>query len=105
MRPELPESHSEALLALAVVGSLPGVQVQRVASCREIWRLLLGRRRIWAKWAMQVRLMKNPLCSVIHVLAVLADADPLGVNQNVTFDEVGGLDDRESSDVHAVTRT
>ncbi|OJT10605.1 hypothetical protein TRAPUB_12904 [Trametes pubescens] len=25
--------------------------------------------------------------------AVLADADPLGVNQNVTFDEVGGLDD------------
>jgi len=24
----------------------------------------------------------------------LADADPLGVNQNVTFDEVGGLDDR-----------
>jgi len=25
----------------------------------------------------------------------LADADPLGVNQNVTFDEVGGLDDRE----------
>jgi ATPase family AAA domain-containing protein 2 len=27
-------------------------------------------------------------------LAALADADPLGVNQNVTFDEVGGLDDR-----------
>ena len=26
----------------------------------------------------------------------LADADPLGVNQNVTFDEVGGLDDRLS---------
>jgi hypothetical protein len=25
----------------------------------------------------------------------LADADPLGVNTNVTFDEVGGLDDRE----------
>ncbi|KAI0059309.1 AAA-domain-containing protein [Artomyces pyxidatus] len=25
--------------------------------------------------------------------AALADADPLGVNQNVTFDEVGGLDD------------
>ena len=61
MRPELPESHSEALLALAVVESLPGVQVQRVASCREIWRRLLGRRRIWAKWAMQVRLVKNPL--------------------------------------------
>lgn len=28
---------------------------------------------------------------------VLADADPLGVNQNVTFEEVGGLDDREST--------
>lgn len=28
--------------------------------------------------------------------ASLADADPLGVNQNVTFDEVGGLDDRTS---------
>ena len=27
--------------------------------------------------------------------SVLADADPLGVNQNVTFDEVGGLDDRK----------
>jgi len=26
---------------------------------------------------------------------VLADADPLGVNVNVTFDEVGGLDDRK----------
>lgn len=24
----------------------------------------------------------------------MADADPLGVNTNVTFDEVGGLDDR-----------
>lgn len=28
--------------------------------------------------------------------SALADADPLGVNQNVTFDEVGGLDDRKS---------
>jgi len=27
--------------------------------------------------------------------SVLADADPLGVNQNVTFEEVGGLDDRK----------
>lgn len=31
------------------------------------------------------------------VFLALADADPLGVNQNVTFDEVGGLDDRTSS--------
>ena len=29
--------------------------------------------------------------------SALADADPLGVNQNVTFDEVGGLDDRTFS--------
>lgn len=28
----------------------------------------------------------------------LADADPLGVNVNVTFDEVGGLDEREYLD-------
>ena len=27
----------------------------------------------------------------------LPDADPLGVNVNVTFDEVGGLDDRAFS--------
>jgi hypothetical protein len=27
-------------------------------------------------------------------MTALADADPLGVNQNVTFNEVGGLDDR-----------
>jgi hypothetical protein len=30
------------------------------------------------------------------VILALADADPLGVNQNVTFEEVGGLDDRQS---------
>ncbi len=29
------------------------------------------------------------------MVLALADADPLGVNQNVTFDEVGGLDDRQ----------
>lgn len=28
------------------------------------------------------------------IILALADADPLGVNTNVTFDEVGGLDDR-----------
>lgn len=28
-------------------------------------------------------------------MLALADADPLGVNANVTFDEVGGLDDRQ----------
>jgi ATPase family AAA domain-containing protein 2 len=33
----------------------------------------------------------------------LADADPLGVNQNVTFDEVGGLDDRLSFHLSLIT--
>ena len=33
--------------------------------------------------------------SNINYVTALADADPLGVNVNVTFEEVGGLDDRE----------
>lgn len=37
----------------------------------------------------------QPLSNPTGIIA-LADVDPLGVNQNVTFDEVGGLDDRES---------
>jgi hypothetical protein len=36
--------------------------------------------------------------------AALADADPLGVNQNVTFDEVGGLDNRECLSCAGVRR-
>lgn len=31
----------------------------------------------------------------LHDLIGLADADPLGVNVNVSFDDVGGLDERE----------
>ena len=31
--------------------------------------------------------------------ADMADADPLGVDVNVTFDNVGGLDNRESTSV------
>ena len=38
--------------------------------------------------------MDCPLIVTLHKIA-LADADPLGVNTNVTFDEVGGLDDRK----------
>lgn len=30
---------------------------------------------------------------ISNMAIALADTDPLGVNQNVTFDEVGGLDD------------
>jgi len=46
---------------------------------------------------MQVRPLQYTTPSVLIALChtALADADPLGVNQNVTFDEVGGLDDRE----------
>jgi ATPase family AAA domain-containing protein 2 len=32
---------------------------------------------------------------LLNIFLALADADPLGVNVNVTFDEVGGLDDRK----------
>lgn len=35
-----------------------------------------------------------PYCVTADTLKALADADPLGVNPNVTFDSVGGLDDR-----------
>ena len=38
--------------------------------------------------------MDHSLIVTPHKIA-LADADPLGVNTNVTFDEVGGLDDRK----------
>lgn len=37
------------------------------------------------------------LIPFIHRVTALADADPLGVNQNVTFDEVGGLDERKTT--------
>ena len=50
---------------------------------------------IWAK----LEKLVSYLCLIIAVcllFAALADADPLGVNQNVTFDEVGGLEDRTS---------
>ena len=43
--------------------------------------------------------MSRALCldeCCTDLLTALADTDPLGVNQSVTFDEVGGLDDRSS---------
>ena len=49
-------------------------------------------------------LVKLPVIHVAHTPSALADADPLGVNQNVTFDEVGGLDDRMSYALPAVLR-
>ena len=40
--------------------------------------------------------LSRPYPSVpkLSLATALADVDPLGVNQSVTFDEVGGLDDR-----------
>ena len=56
---------------------------------------LLVHHLTWAK----LEKLVSYLCFIIVVcslFAALADADPLGVNQNVTFDEVGGLEDRTS---------
>lgn len=77
----------------------PAVLLLVAGCCPVIWQQQQGHLRIWAKSVIQVyaplitSLTQYPnLCN-----AALADADPLGVNQNVTFDEVGGLDDRELS--------
>lgn len=43
----------------------------------------------------RVQVVSRLSCDSNDFFLVLADVDPLGVNQNVTFDEVGGLDDRE----------
>ena len=43
------------------------------------------------RYIIDIVLNLTDACSVV---LALADADPLGVNTNVTFDEVGGLDDR-----------
>lgn len=48
----------------------------------------------WVKLVMQVTVVASYNSSRANLSAALADADPLGVNTNVTFDEVGGLDDR-----------
>lgn len=36
-----------------------------------------------------------PRDSADFTFLALADADPLGVNTNISFDDVGGLEDRE----------
>lgn len=42
---------------------------------------------------------------LVQMFPALADADPLGVNTNVTFDEVGGLDDRQLYPVRLMSTT
>ena len=65
--------------------------------CWAVKLLLVAPLRIWAKLAIRVRFPIfdiTPRLTKCITITALADADPLGVNQNVTFDEVGGLDDR-----------
>jgi hypothetical protein len=67
--------------------------------CQATLLPLLVPLRTWAKLAMQVIAIVACKSSRTHPPAALADADPLGVNTNVTFDEVGGLDDRARSSI------
>lgn len=58
--------------------------------------LPLVHRRISASLVMRVGVQSFRSQLFAELWPALADADPLGVNQSVTFDEVGGLDDRRS---------
>jgi hypothetical protein len=70
--------------------------VVSVAFCQEIWLPQLGPQQTLARSVTPVSLALRSDEGRTDLLAALADADPLGVSQNVTFDEVGGLDDRLS---------
>jgi ATP-dependent 26S proteasome regulatory subunit len=67
--------------------------------CQATLLPLLAPLRTWAKLAMQVIAIVGCKSSRTNPSVALADADPLGVNTNVTFDEVGGLDDRTYSSI------
>lgn len=45
-----------------------------------------------------------PAANSIVYTSALADVDPVGVNPNVTFDEVGGLDERKSCNCYPYSR-
>ena len=48
--------------------------------------------RIWEKLATRVGFLKLGITlKLMKTIAALADADPLGIKQSVTFDKVGGL--------------
>lgn len=54
--------------------------------------------QIWQVWERLMRIVSGFFEVLIHeanLFTALADADPLGVNVNVTFDEIGGLDERK----------
>ena len=81
---------------LRVQGACLLVEVALTASWPVIWAQVVL--LILVKLEMPVRPLLSWLRVEPHRLifrSVLADADPLGVNQNVTFEEVGGLDDRK----------
>jgi SpoVK/Ycf46/Vps4 family AAA+-type ATPase len=73
---------------------MPHSPVVSVAFYQEIWPPQLGPQQTLARSATLVSCaLRLDECGT-DFLPALADTDPLGVNQNVTFDEVGGLDDR-----------
>ena len=86
------------------MGSSPEGQVLLQASSLVTWLPLPEPHQIWARSATQVRARCLISGYAIYTRAVLADADPLGVNQNVTFDEVGGLDERACIILRGVDR-
>ena len=72
--------------------------VQQLEACSQLTSQLQVLPLIWVKSAKLVSphaILFTFLRDLSSYSAALADADPLGVNQNVTFDEVGGLDDRQ----------
>lgn len=64
---------------------------------RWIWHLPLVRHLILVKLAILVSNGSNPCQFYTHFIyhIALADANSLGINTNVTFDEVGGSDVRK----------
>jgi hypothetical protein len=62
--------------------------------CQATLQQPLAPLRTWVKLVIQVIIIAACHSSPTHLSTALADADPLGVNTNVTFDEVGGLDER-----------
>lgn len=75
---------------------MPHSLVVSVAFYQETWPPQLELQQILARSATLVSLARPSIEGCTDLFAALADADPLGVNQSVTFDEVGGLDDRLS---------
>ena len=90
------ETHAKGLLLLPLgLEVFLLVEAAPMVSLLVIWGLV--GHPILVRLEMLVRIVLVFLPSNHRLIShsVLADADPLGVNQNVTFEEVGGLDDRK----------